>query len=134
MKRQLCIRFALIILFTLPAPSFAFYQLGEINEYLSYDHFKVITRWDDASVYHPRLKGRLINETNDNVYVVVHIYFCDIFKQRHNSVTISKSLRAKEKAEFDKFLDGSEYERTRDAHHIEFQFGSLIVGGKNMLK
>lgn len=134
MKKQLVIALVLIVSLALPAATLAFYQLGEINEYISYDRFKIITPLDDKNVYHPRLHGRFINETDEPVNFFVNIYFCDIFKQHHNSVTVSMSLGPKGKSEFEAPLNGPEYERSRDAHHIEFRFVNLVVGGKNKLK
>jgi hypothetical protein len=137
MKRPFGLIIVLIVVLAIPATSFAFYQLGEINEYVSYDRFHVTAQYYDKNLtshFHPMLQGRLINETNEKVYVIVHLYFCDIFNKRYNSVTLSKSLYPDEKYEFNKGLDGYEYETTRNAHHIEFQVETLIVGGKNMLR
>lgn len=74
---------------------------------------------------------RLINETNEEVYVYVHIYFCDIFRVRHNQFTLGLSMRPKEKVEFKQYLQRSESEHTENAYHLEFDFIQLIVGGKN---
>lgn len=134
MKRQLAPIFVFIVILVLPTNSYAFYTLDEINEYLSYDRLKIITPSDAKNVYHPIVEGRLINETNEEVYVHVHIYFCDIFKVRLNQVTLSISMRQKEKVEFKQYLKSSEYERARNAHHLEFEIVDLRVGGKKIGK
>lgn len=133
MKRQVASTLVFVFVLTLPATSFAFYILGGINEYLSYDRLKVITP-EDENIFHPKVKGRLINETNEEVYVLVHLYFCDIFNTRHNQATIGISMQPKEKVEFDNYLKGSEWVRTRTAHHVEFKIERLIVGGKYLVK
>jgi hypothetical protein len=131
-------RFAIILatlfFLTYPTASFAFYALGDINQYLSYDRLKVITPIDEKYNFHPRVQGRLINKTNKQVYVSVHLYFCDIFNQRHNQASLNISMRPEEKVEFDKYLKGSEWERTRTAHHVEFEIVKLIVGSRNITK
>jgi len=92
MRKYLMIIFAFSIFAALPANSSAFYQIGDINEYLSYDRFKVITRWEDQNIYHPKLQGRLINKTNERISLVVNIYFCDVHNKRYNSAIITMSL------------------------------------------
>lgn len=134
MKRRLTIIFVLIVILAIPATSFSFFELGKINQYISYDRFKVISPSYKRNIYHPILKGRLINETNEEVHVFVHIYFCDIFRERHNKVTLSISMQPKEKFEFKRYLQNSELERAKYAHHLEFQIDKLWVGRRNIGK
>lgn len=129
MKKQLAMMLVLIFVLTFPASSFAFYILGDINEYLSYDRLYVISLQDEI-VFHPRVEGRLINRTDKKVYVVLQLNFCDIFNQRHNRATISISMQPNEKVVFKQGLEGSEWERTRVAHHVDFQIERLIVDGR----
>lgn len=117
-----------------PTASFAFYEHGDINEYLFYDRLKVITPIEEKNTYHPKVRGRLINKTDERVQVSLRLYFYDIFNQCHNHATLSLSMQPKEKVEFEQYLNGSEWERTRSAHHIEFEILNLIVGGRNMTK
>lgn len=131
---EICDHISNIVLLTYPTASFAFYALGDINQYLSYDRLKVITPIDEKYNFHPRVQGRLINKTNKQVYVSVHLYFCDIFNQRHNQASLNISMRPEEKVEFDKYLKGSEWERTRTAHHVEFEIVKLIVDGRSITK
>jgi len=132
MRGNLAAIFVLIILSAIPANSYAFYSLDEINEYLSYDRLKVITPLDDKNVYHPMAEGRLINNTSEKVYVYVHIYFCDVFKVRLNQITLGISMQPNAKVEFRQYLQKSEYELTRNAHHLEFEITDLRVGSKNI--
>jgi len=123
-----------LFILTYPSSSFSFYVLGDINQYLSYDRLKVITPIEEKYNFHPRVQGRLINKTKKRVYVSVHLYFCDIYSQRHNQATLNISMRPEEKVEFETRLRGSEWERTRTAHHVEFEIVRLIVDGKSMVK
>ncbi|HNY66616.1 MAG TPA: hypothetical protein PKM41_14365 [Deltaproteobacteria bacterium] len=132
MKGQLATILVFIVFLAIPANSHAFYSLDEINEYLSYDRLKVVSVLDNKYAYHPWVEGRLINETNEAVYVSVRIYFCDVFRVKLNQITLSISMKPKEKVEFKQYLHKSEYESTRNAHHLEFEFIDLRVGGKRI--
>ncbi|GEM_PF-1561744 len=134
MKRHLAPILAFIFVLGFPVNSDAFYSLDEINEYLSYDRLIVITQLNGNNLYHPIVEGRLINETNEKVYVKVNIYFCDIFRVRHNQFTLSILMEPNDKVEFKKYLERKEIEHTKNAHHLEFDIIDLRVGGKKIGK
>ena len=133
MKRQIAILLIFIFMSTFPVISFAFYSRGDINQYLSYDRLEIMTP-QEYKIYHPRVKGRLINETNKQVYVYVDLYFCDISNKRYNQATISMTMDPKEKSAFENTLLASEWKYSKNAHHVEFKIKRLIVGGKNIKK
>ncbi|HOG69053.1 MAG TPA: hypothetical protein PK366_06730 [Fibrobacteraceae bacterium] len=134
MKRYLAPILAFVVVLGLPTNSDAFFSLDEINEYLSYDRLKVVTPLNNKNIYHPYVEGRIINETNETVYVNVRIYFCDIFRVRHNQFTLRVSMKPKVKIEFKKYLSGEGIENTINAHHLEFDIVDLRVGGKKVGK
>jgi len=131
MKRQIVSVLAIIFMLSVPILSFAFFSRGDINQYLSFDRLEIMTP-REYNIFHPRVKGRLINETNKQVYVVVDLYFCDIFNKRYNQTTISATINQKEKLEFEQILEESEWEYSKNAHHVDFVIKRLIVGCKRI--